>query len=104
MCFRVETIAPIPQETVTIARSAFPKGSIVMSIRDELGFLYKDEQFRALFQSLRGQPASGCLEVSADHSNAVHRGLNRCSSSPSGARTNRLEICVKLTLSRPWHR
>ncbi|NEQ87776.1 MAG: hypothetical protein F6K26_49695 [Moorea sp. SIO2I5] len=76
MCFRIEKIAPIPQQTATIARSAFPKGSIVMSIRDELGILYQDEQLRALFPSKEGQPASGCLEVSANHSHAVHRGLN----------------------------
>lgn len=57
MCLRVEKIAPIPPQTATIAHSAFPKGSLVMSMRDELGILYKDEQLKALFPSNEGQPA-----------------------------------------------
>ena len=57
MCIRVEKITPIPKDTATIAQAAFPKGSLVMSIRDELGIIYKDEQLKALYTSKRGQPA-----------------------------------------------
>ncbi len=57
MSFRVEKPEPIPLETATVAQAAFPKGSTVMSLRDELGILYKDKQFRSLFPSRQGQPA-----------------------------------------------
>lgn len=49
-------IFEIPGETVRIAQSAFPKGSIYMRIRDRFGVFFTDEQFASLF-SQRGQPA-----------------------------------------------
>lgn len=49
-------IAPIPDETVRIARAAFPKGSLAMRIRDEVGIIYQDEAFAPLFPR-RGRPA-----------------------------------------------
>src|SRR5918911_2116798 len=36
--------------------AAFPKGSLAIRIRDELGVIYHDEQFAPLFPT-RGQPA-----------------------------------------------
>lgn len=57
MSFRVEKPEPIPAETAMIAQAAFPKGSTVMSLRDELGIVYEDEHFRRLFPSRQGQPA-----------------------------------------------
>jgi len=49
-------VPEIPAETVKIARAAFRKGSLAMQLRDELGMIYTDEQFRDLFPE-RGQPA-----------------------------------------------
>ncbi len=49
-------IGAIPAETVRVARAAYPKGSLAMRLRDELGGIYRDEHFVALFPS-RGQPA-----------------------------------------------
>lgn len=46
----------IPPQTAVVAKAAFPKGSLVMALRDELGTVYTDEQFRDLFAE-RGQPA-----------------------------------------------
>lgn len=46
----------IPDETRRVAQAAFPKGSLYMRIRDELGSLYTDERFVDLF-AVRGQPA-----------------------------------------------
>ncbi|MCQ4085191.1 transposase, partial [Streptomyces sp. RB6PN25] len=46
----------IPAETVRVARAAFPKGSLAIRLRDEMGVLFRDEQFAALFMS-RGRPA-----------------------------------------------
>ncbi|WP_414168012.1 IS1182 family transposase [Streptoverticillium reticulum] len=46
----------IPAETVRVARAAFPKGSLAIRVRDELGVLFRDEDFADLF-AVRGRPA-----------------------------------------------
>ncbi|MGW2996051.1 IS1182 family transposase [Streptomyces sp. NPDC001193] len=46
----------IPAETVRVARAAFPKGSLAIRVRDELGPMFRDEDFVDLFAS-RGRPA-----------------------------------------------
>jgi len=47
----------IPEETARVARAAFPKGNVYMTMRDELGFWYKDSDFASLFTSSQGRPA-----------------------------------------------
>lgn len=37
MCLHPEEIPPVPDETVRVASSAFPKGNLYMRLRDELG-------------------------------------------------------------------
>ena len=49
-------IASIPKETVRVAHAAFPHGNIYLTMRDQLGTLYTDENFAALFPK-RGRPA-----------------------------------------------
>ncbi|MFD5087226.1 IS1182 family transposase [Kitasatospora sp. NPDC058406] len=46
----------IPAETVRVAQAAFPKGSLAIRVRDELGVLFTDEGFADLFP-VRGKPA-----------------------------------------------
>lgn len=46
----------IPAETVRVARAAFPKGSLAVRVRDELGPLFTDDEFADLFPA-RGKPA-----------------------------------------------
>lgn len=46
----------IPAETVRVARAAFPKGSLAIRVRDELGPMFRDEDFADLFAA-RGRPA-----------------------------------------------
>ncbi|MFC8849948.1 MULTISPECIES: IS1182 family transposase [unclassified Micromonospora] len=46
----------IPEQTVVVARAAFPNGSVAMSVRDRLGVVFNDEQFTAAF-GVRGAPA-----------------------------------------------
>ncbi len=53
---QVHGIGEIPVETKKVAQAAFPNGSLVMNMRDELGSVYADEQFQDLFPE-RGQPA-----------------------------------------------
>jgi transposase len=51
-----QELGSIPAETMRVARAAYPKGSLAMRLRDELGGIYRDEQFVSLFPT-RGQPA-----------------------------------------------
>ncbi|MGW1617459.1 IS1182 family transposase [Streptomyces sp. NPDC002285] len=46
----------IPAETVRVARAAFPKGSLAIRVRDELGPMFTDQEFADLFP-VRGKPA-----------------------------------------------
>jgi transposase len=57
MSLRPQEIPPVPEETVRVARAAFPKGSICMHLRDAVGTIYADQDFAALFP-VRGQPAA----------------------------------------------
>src|SRR5688500_15042853 len=56
MSLHPEPIGEIPAETARVARAAFPKGTVVMRLREEFSALYHDEDFRALYPS-KGQPA-----------------------------------------------
>ncbi|MCJ7556079.1 MAG: IS1182 family transposase [Gammaproteobacteria bacterium] len=49
-------VVPIPVTTAEVARAAFPQGNVYMKMRDELGVLYADSEFAALFAA-RGRPA-----------------------------------------------
>ena len=44
----------IPTETAEVAQAVFPKGNVYMTLRDELGPLFKDSDFMMLFTQ-RGQ-------------------------------------------------
>ncbi len=56
MSLKAQAICPVPQETVRVARAAYPKGNIYMQMRDVLGGIYTDEDFADLFPK-EGQPA-----------------------------------------------
>ena len=56
MSLKPGTIPPVPEETARIARAAFPKGNLYMTIRDEIGIMYDDQLFAPLFPP-QGQPA-----------------------------------------------
>jgi len=49
-------LPPIPADTARIARAAFPKGHAYLRAADELGEVFTDDTFAALFRR-RGQPA-----------------------------------------------
>jgi transposase len=48
-------IQPVPEETARVAKAAFRKGNPLLKLRDELGSIFRDEDFADLFPSL-GQP------------------------------------------------
>ncbi len=56
MSMHPHPIPAIPEETARVARAILPQGNVYLQMRDELGTLYQDEDFRDLFPS-RGQPA-----------------------------------------------
>ncbi len=56
MCLHPRCVDPVPEQTARVARAAFPKGTTYMTMRDELGTIFEDEDFAHLFPS-RGQPA-----------------------------------------------
>jgi transposase len=51
-----QALGPIPAETARIARAANPKGTLAIWLRDELGAIYRDEEFADLYPQT-GQPA-----------------------------------------------
>jgi len=53
---RPQPIPPIPDDTARIAHAAFPKGQLYLRLAAELGTVFADETFAALFPT-HGQPA-----------------------------------------------
>src|SRR5919108_4784182 len=56
MSLKASPVPPVPEETVRVARAAFPKGAPWIALRDELGAFYEDADFAALF-AIEGRPA-----------------------------------------------
>lgn len=55
MSLKPSSIPPIPEETVRVARAAFPKGNPYLTLRDEVGTIFEDGDFVDLFPN-DGQP------------------------------------------------
>jgi transposase len=49
MTLRVQTAFTIPEETIRVARAAYPHGNTLIKMRDELGTIYQDQTFASLF-------------------------------------------------------
>ena len=56
MTIHPQAIEPVPAETARIAKLAFPKGNRYLTFRDQIGTLYKDQDFTDLFSGY-GQTA-----------------------------------------------
>lgn len=56
MTLQAHTELSIPEETVRVARAAYPKGHLYLKLRDVLGSIYQDEAFAHLFPH-NGHPA-----------------------------------------------
>jgi transposase len=65
MSLRPYDFSIIPDDTARVARAAFPKGNRYLTLRDELGVIYEDTAFAALFGTTYGRPAEspGCLAL-----------------------------------------
>jgi transposase len=55
MSLRPQPLESVPEDTARVARAAFPKGNPYLTLRDQLGTIFQDEDFTALFPSC-GQP------------------------------------------------
>jgi transposase len=55
MSLRPEPIDPVPEQTVRVARAAFPKGNPYLRLRDEMGPIFQDDDFQGLYAH-EGQP------------------------------------------------
>jgi len=55
MSLKPTPIQPVPEGTARVARAAFRKGNPLLKLRDELGGIFRDEDFADLFPKL-GQP------------------------------------------------
>jgi transposase len=49
MSLHPQPIAPVPEQTVRVAAAAFPKGNPYLTLRDQLGTIFQDEDFATLF-------------------------------------------------------
>jgi transposase len=49
MTLHVQTEFGIPEETIRVARAAYPHGNTLMKLRGELGTIYQDQTFASLF-------------------------------------------------------
>ena len=48
MSLHPQPIAPVPEQTVHVAAAAFPKGHPSLTLRDQLGAMFQDEDFATL--------------------------------------------------------
>ena len=97
MSLHPQPIPPVPEQTVRVAKAAFPKGNIYLQIRDTLGSIYVDEDFANLFSS-DWSTRSVTLAISFNLCHAVQVKLIRSSSVPSAVRGR---IDWKYALSLP---
>jgi transposase len=53
MSLRSSPDSAIPEDTLRVAHTAFPKGNVFMRMRDAFGPIYRDPQFAWLFCQYR---------------------------------------------------
>ena len=63
MSLQPKEITPVPEETVRVARAAFPKGNAWLSLRDELGTIYSDEMWLFLGSGGRRRVVRDCRAI-----------------------------------------
>jgi transposase len=57
MARRPQPVPPLPEETVRVARAAVPRGHLSLTMHEECGVIFADDDFATLFPT-RGQPAA----------------------------------------------
>jgi transposase len=62
MSLHAQPIPPVPESTAATAKAAFARGNRYMTMRDELGVFYRDEEFAELFAQ-RGRPGESAWRL-----------------------------------------
>ena len=57
MTLHIRDSFQVPQDTAEVAREVYRKGNVYMSVRDKLGFWYRDSDYASLFVANEGRPA-----------------------------------------------
>lgn len=52
MTLHAQTELSIPEETICVARAAYPRGNPLMKMRDALGPIYQDQAFASFFLAM----------------------------------------------------
>ena len=64
MSLKPAMIQPVPEETARVAKAAFRRGNVFLSLRDELGAIFADTNFADLFPQARpAEPAARRLAL-----------------------------------------
>ena len=100
MSLQPQPVAPIPEDTARVARAAFPKGTVLLRLRDELGPLYADERFAALFPT-RGQPAESPGRLALVTVLQYMEGLTDRQAADAVRRCIDWKYCLALELTNP---
>lgn len=64
MSLKSKPIPEVPEETIRVAKAAFPKGNRYMTMRDVFGAIYTDETFADVYPD-RGQQRSDSTHILA---------------------------------------
>jgi len=57
MTLHIRNSFQVPQDTAEVAREVYRKGNVYMTMRDKLGFRYRDSDYACLFVANKGRPA-----------------------------------------------
>jgi transposase len=70
MSIEYEPIPPVPTQTNRVAKAAFPKGNIYLTLRDELGPIFSDlDESRIVLQD--GKTCGATLAVGIGYTDAI---------------------------------
>lgn len=77
MSLQPTPVPPVPDATACVARAAFPKGTLLVRMRDALGAFYDDDFFAPLFP-VRGRPAEAPWRLALVSVMQFAKGLSAC--------------------------
>ena len=66
MSLQPQPISAVPEETTRIARAAFPKGNRYPTLRHEIGTLYSDIDFAALYTTVQQMETSERVQLAME--------------------------------------
>jgi transposase len=100
MSLHPEPIGAVLEETARIARAACPRGTTWLRLRDELGSIYEDASFAALFPT-HGQRAAAPWRLALVTVILVAEGLSDRQAAEARPGTDRWEVRPGLGADRP---